>query len=73
MTWFNGISETIRSNKDVVRLRDRLEYVGRYSILASNGSHRGAMIAPVPNEEVTEQLINELKMALVDMSSNKEN
>ena len=71
--WFDGISETIRSNKDVGKLRDKLEYVGQISKLASNGSHRGAMIAPAPNEEVIKQLIDEIYVELASMPSKNVN
>ncbi|MCZ6803048.1 MAG: hypothetical protein O7D86_03705 [Proteobacteria bacterium] len=71
--WFNGISKPIRSKESVKRVRDRLEYIGQLSKLASNGSHRGAMVAPSPNEEVTKQLVYEINKTLVKMSSNNVN
>lgn len=71
--WFNGITKPARSNQDTKAIKDKLEYIGKLTKLESNGSHRGAMVAPAPNEEVTEQLICDITRTLMKLPSNKAN
>jgi len=72
-TWFDGVSETARLNSDIKGVKDKLEYIGRLTKLESNGSHRGAMVAPAPNEEVVGQLVNEIVRMLVKLPFSKVN
>jgi len=71
--WFNGISEPVTASQDMKAIKNKLEYLGKLTKLESNGSHRGAMVAPVPNEEVTDQLIYDITRTLMKLPSNKEN
>ena len=43
--WFGQIPVHIRNREEVIRLRKRLKEAGQTAKLASNGSHRGAMLA----------------------------
>ena len=43
--WFGQIPVHLRSREEVMRLRERLKEAGQTAKLASNGSHRGAMLA----------------------------
>lgn len=67
--WFNGIYEPIKLTESMTKVRDKLEYMSRLTKLASNGSHRGAMIAPVPNKEVTQQLLHEISQTMEEATS----
>ena len=50
-------------------LASRLYYVGRLTKLSSNGSHRGAMLAPPPNEAIVAAVIDELTALLTPLES----
>jgi len=62
--WFSTIPQDNKERHGVVGLKDRLVYLGNVTKLASNGSHRGAMIAPAPNEEIVQLCIAELRKSV---------
>ena len=68
-TWFDSLPESKRKYEATGWVKEKLESLGRLSGISSNGSHRGAMVAPPPQSEVVMREIDKLKDHLVQLAS----
>lgn len=68
-TWFDSLPESKRKYEATGWVKEKLEYLGCLARISSNGSHRGAMVAPTPQREVVMEEIDKLKDHLVQLSS----
>ena len=62
--WFQRIPEKRRLRNDTQKIRSQLDYLGRITRLASSGSHRGAMIAPVTHYNSVDSILGEIMSTL---------
>lgn len=65
--WFEGIPTDVKGRESVLRLREELMEAGRTAKLASNGSHRGAMLAAVVRREAMDSAIERVRKATADV------
>ena len=67
--WFEGIPVNIRQREDVQVLREKLEEAGQATKLASNGSHRGAMVAERVRRDALNSAISNVERAVQELST----
>ena len=65
--WFEGIPVDVRGRESVLRLREQLMAAGQTTKLASNGSHRGAMVAETVRREAIHSAIERVRKAATDV------
>lgn len=68
-SWFSRFPQEMRNNQLLKDVRGQLEYMGKHARISSNGSHRGAMIAPPSGKDITAQQISILRSALEKLVS----
>ena len=62
--WFERIPVQVQQRKDVRALRERLQDAGHETKLASNGSHRGAMVAERVRRDALDAAIRSVESAV---------
>ena len=67
--WFSCFPQTMREHRSLRAIREQLEYLGRFARISSNGSHRGAMVAPPPRKDIATKQITILEDALEKLFS----
>lgn len=67
-SWFTKMPEEVKTLDSISKIKAKIISIGRFTKLASNGSHRGAMVAMPTNAEVATKLIKELKATLATIS-----
>lgn len=65
--WFEGIPVEVRGRESVLRLREQLMAAGQTTKLASNGSHRGAMLVETARREAIDSAIERVRKATTDV------
>ena len=65
--WFEGTPPAVRRRASVLRLRDELVAAGQTAKLASNGSHRGAMLATIVRREAMDSAVERVRRATADV------
>ena len=69
--WFEGIPVNVRGRQPVLRLREELIEAGRTAKLASNGSHRGAMLAATVRREAMDSAVARVRKATADVCTSE--
>ena len=69
--WFDGIPADVNGRASVLRLRERLMEAGQTTKLASNGSHRGAMVAETVRREAIDSAIERVRKAAADVCADE--
>ena len=67
--WFQRIPPAVRKRDEVRNLRERLDEAGQITKLASNGSHRGAMVGATMRRDAIKSSIDQVKQALARVSA----
>lgn len=67
--WFDSLPETKKEYKAVGSVKEKLENLGRLARISSNGSHRGAMVAPPSKKEIVREEFDRLNEHLVQLVS----
>lgn len=67
--WFSCFPQSMRDCQLLKEITEQLEYLGRFARISSNGSHRGAMVAPPPRKDIVKKQISILENSLEKLSS----
>ncbi len=67
--WFSCFPQSMRECRSLKDITEQLEYLGKFARVSSNGSHRGAMVAPPPRKDIVTKQLSILQNALEQLVS----